>query len=90
LDSLALALAAGGFVNVTTDRLLTLLAYESVEAAIGAAFVGGPVALAYSRFDEPTREGAHVEYVASIEPHRRGLGYAIPGEFVVGRARKAE
>jgi hypothetical protein len=63
---------------------------ESVDAAIGAAFVGGPVALAYSRFDEPTREGAHAEYLASIEPHRRGVGYAIPGEFVVARARKAE
>jgi ubiquinone/menaquinone biosynthesis C-methylase UbiE len=90
MNSLALAFAAAGFVNVTSDRLLTSLVYESAEDAIGAAFVGGPVALAYSRFDEPTREGAQVEYLASIESHRRGLGYAIPGEFVIARAQKAE
>jgi hypothetical protein len=50
---------------------------------VGAAFEGGPVALAYSRFDVATRAEAHEEYVQSIAQYRQGDGYAIPGEFVI-------
>ena len=39
--------------------------------------------MAYSRFDEPTRQSACAEYLESIASHRRGNGYAIPGEFVI-------
>lgn len=77
-----------GFVDVVTDRFETLLRYESAEDALGAAFAGGPVALAYSRFDEATRDETHAEYLASIEAHRNGEGYLIPGEFVVVRGIK--
>jgi hypothetical protein len=55
----------------------------SCEDACGAAFAGGPVALAYARFAACTRQAAHAEYVAAIAPYRRGNGYAIPGEFVI-------
>ena len=43
---------------------------------------------ANSRFDDPTRESAYAEYLASIEPYRQGEAYHVPGEFVVvaGRA----
>jgi hypothetical protein len=41
------------------------------------------VALAYAHLDETARAEAHSEYLASIEPYRRGTGYEIPGEFVV-------
>ena len=51
-------------------------------------FVGGPVAMAYSRFDEKTKTEAHKEYHESIEPYRVGEGYEIPGEFVVGSGKK--
>lgn len=78
-----------GFQNVESERLLVTLHYESEEEALGAAFAGGPVALAYSRFDDRTREEAHREYLASIEPFRRGNRYEIPGEFVVVAGRKA-
>lgn len=74
---------AAGFTAVESDRITTTLEYESGEAACIAAFAGGPVAMAYSRFDEPTREGAYGEYLESIAAHRRGNGYAVPGEFVV-------
>jgi ubiquinone/menaquinone biosynthesis C-methylase UbiE len=74
---------AAGFTDVQSDRITTTLDYESGEEACIAAFAGGPVAMAYSRFDEPTREGAYAEYLESIASHRRGSGYAIPGEFVV-------
>jgi len=72
-----------GFENVRTERIQTLLEYESDEEACAAAFAGGPVAMAYSRFDETTREAAHAEYLESIESFRNGNGYGIPGEFVV-------
>jgi hypothetical protein len=41
------------------------------------------VALAWSRFDEPTRAAAEAEYLQAIEPYRDHGGYRIPGEFVV-------
>jgi len=60
----------------------------SAEEACSAAFAGGPVALAYAHFDTPTRQDAHAEYLAAIEPYRQGSGYAIPGEFVMTSGRK--
>ena len=88
-DGLAITLELAGLTDLVVERIATTLRYESGEEACGAAFAGGPVALAYSRFDEPTRDSAHAEYLASIAPYRRGEGYAIPGEFVVGSGRKA-
>ena len=85
-EALALNLEAAGFAGITVERLASTLAYESGADACGAAFAGGPVALAYDRFDEPTREEAHAEYLTSIAPYRRGAGYHVPGEFVVGVA----
>jgi hypothetical protein len=68
---------------VRAERLTVLLTYDSDADAIGAAFAGGPVALAYSRFDETQRAEAHAEYLESIADFRRGEGFAIPGEYVV-------
>jgi len=81
-------MAAAGFERVRADRISTVLEYTSADEACGAAFVGGPVALAHSRFDDRTREEAHAEYLASIEPWRAGGGYAIPGEFVIARGER--
>jgi hypothetical protein len=72
-----------GFSDVHSDRIVTSLEYESGEEACLAAFAGGPVAMAYSRFDPKTRDSAYVEYLESIATFRRGNGYAIPGEFVI-------
>jgi ubiquinone/menaquinone biosynthesis C-methylase UbiE len=87
-DSLAMAFRDAGFSEVRTERVHTILHYDSANDAIGAAFAGGPVALAYSRFDDKTRETAHAEYLASIETYRRGTCYDIPGEFVVTAGRR--
>jgi ubiquinone/menaquinone biosynthesis C-methylase UbiE len=87
-DLLAQNFAQAGFKDIETQRLSTTLDYASPEDACGAAFAGGPVALAYSRFSAATRQDAHAEYLASIEPYRTDNGYAIPGEFVVVRGRK--
>ena len=72
-----------GFSDVEGERISTVLRYASAHDACGAAFAGGPVAMAYSRFDEQTRAEAHTEYLVSIAPYHDGTMYAIPGEFVV-------
>jgi SAM-dependent methyltransferase len=85
-NALADCFTRAGFSRVTTERLSTELLYDNGDAAADAAFVGGPVALAYSRFDEPTRASARADYLASIAQYYDGRRYRIPGEFVVTRA----
>lgn len=77
-----------GFTEIRGERITTDLQYADEEAALVAAFEGGPVALAYDRFDGATRAEAHAEYLASIEPYRDGDGYRIPGEFVIVRGER--
>jgi ubiquinone/menaquinone biosynthesis C-methylase UbiE len=87
-ERLAHELASAEFTDIAVDRLSTVLEYATADDAIGAAFAGGPVAMAYSRFDEATRAEAHTEYLASIAACRHGEGYRVPGEFVVARATR--
>ena len=87
-DALLWEMEAAGFTQVMTERLETRLMYASADDACGAAFDGGPVALAYSRFDEQVKDEVRAEYLASIDAFRHGDGYAIPGEFVIGVGRK--
>lgn len=91
-DVLRGTLEGADFEDVAVERLRTTLHYDSPEEALGAAFAGGPVALAYSRFDEATRKEAHAEYLASIERYRverpSSDRYEIPGEFVLATARR--
>jgi ubiquinone/menaquinone biosynthesis C-methylase UbiE len=82
-DLLANTFRAAGLVDVKMERVSALLEYASADEACGAAFAGGPVALAYSRFDDQTKKEVHAEYLASIEPFKKGNGYVVPGEFVV-------
>ena len=87
-ENQAAVFTQAGFLQVRSERISTLLHYDSSEDAIGAAFVGGPVALAYSRIDDNEREKAHSEYLASIEPYRSGSTYEIPGEFVITSGKR--
>jgi ubiquinone/menaquinone biosynthesis C-methylase UbiE len=88
-ETLSRTMADAGFSAVETSRISTTLQYESGADACGAAFAGGPVALAYSRFDDRVRDEAHAEYLASIEGWRVGDRYAIAGEFVIGRGLRS-
>lgn len=88
-DALQYTMEAAELVDLTIDRLSTTLYYETAEAAYRAVFEAGPVAMAYSRFDDDTRSEAHTEYLESIEPFRKDRGYEIPGEFVIGRGTRA-
>lgn len=86
--SLACLAEQAGLAAVTERRIDCRLVYDNDAAALGAAFLGGPVALAYSRFDADTKAEAAVEYLASIAPFRDGDGYRIPGEFVIVAAHR--
>jgi ubiquinone/menaquinone biosynthesis C-methylase UbiE len=87
-DALQYALTRSAYSDIDVVRIATTLSYDSAESACGAAFAGGPVALPYSRFDAPTRDAVHAEYLESIAAYRHGDGYDVPGEFVVARATK--
>lgn len=86
-DTLRITMQQAGLIDIALERIQTTLHFESAEAACGAAFAGGPVALAYARFDDATRAATHEEYLTSIAPHNTAAGYRIPGEFVVASAR---
>lgn len=72
-----------GFKNVSLQKIETKLIYSSTEEACEASFLGGPVAMAYSRFDKNIRNEAKIEYIESIKPFKTENGYEIPGEFVI-------
>lgn len=88
--ALAATLECAGFVDIDTKRLNVELHYASDDDALGAAFAGGPVALAASRFDDDARRSAHADYLASLADYADGNGYRVPGEFVIASARRAE
>ena len=82
-DTLARAFFAAKLQNIELRRLATTLVYADADEACNAAFAGGPVALAWSRFDGPVRMRVRARYLEAIEPWRDGQGYRLPGEFVV-------
>ena len=75
---------AAGFSAIRTERISTVLRYNSANEACAAVFEGGPVALAYFKFSAEVQKEAREEYLASIEEYRNGDSYAVPGEFVIG------
>lgn len=79
-----------GFRNIDVERFSVTLHYSSADVAVMAAFAGGPVALAYRKFDDDTREEAHKEYLDSIAIYRNRTGYEIPGEFVIAKGTKSK
>jgi ubiquinone/menaquinone biosynthesis C-methylase UbiE len=89
-QALASALQAAGFEAVTSRRLGTTLRYAGARAACDAALVGGPVALAYARFDRRTREAVQAEYLGSIARWLDGTSYRLPGSFVIASGVRAE
>lgn len=82
-ETLQRALAGAGFGDITSTRLDTQMHYANGIEACEAAFVGGPVALAYAHFTEQMKAEAHEEYLTSLSAYRQGEGYSVPGEFVV-------
>jgi len=77
------AFSAAGFGDIVERRLETRLEYATGDEACDAAFVGGPVALAYSHFSPDTKSEARKEYLESLKAYLISDHYSIPGEFVV-------
>ena len=82
-DTLARLCADARFEAIEQHRVMTTLHYADADQACDAAFVGGPVALAWSRFGRKVRARVRERYMKAIAPWRDGQGYRIPGEFVI-------
>lgn len=87
-NTLELSLREAGFVDYQFKRLYETLLFDNPGQAVRAAFAGGPVALAYQKFDKETKTEVHTEYLNSISSYRNGDGYKIPGEFVIAKGVK--
>jgi ubiquinone/menaquinone biosynthesis C-methylase UbiE len=85
-DALARLCAEAKFEAVRHRRITTTLAFADANEACDAAFVGGPVALAWSRFNDEARARVRARYLDAVESWRHGQGYRIPGEFVIAAA----
>lgn len=83
-DTLRAALLGAGLERVHSERVATTIDYADATTACDAAFEGGPVALAYGRFDAVIRATVRAEYLASVQRWARAGGFALPGEFVLG------
>lgn len=88
--ALARLCAGANLADVRHRRITTTLTFADADDACDAAFVGGPVALAWSRFDDEVRARVRGRYLDAIEPWRHGIGYRIPGEFVIAAGRATE
>jgi ubiquinone/menaquinone biosynthesis C-methylase UbiE len=84
-NMLELIFKEAGFRDITVNRISTILFYNDSKEALGAAFDGGPVALAYHKFSETIKQEVHAAYLSSIEPFKNGEKYEVPGEFVVAK-----
>jgi ubiquinone/menaquinone biosynthesis C-methylase UbiE len=85
-DVLARLCTDAAFENVKHRRITTTLVYADPDEACDAVFVAGPVALAWSRFDDEVRARARALYLEAIASCRDREGYRIPGEFVIAAA----
>ena len=82
-DTLAQLCKEASFDVVFARRMPTMLEYTDADEACRAAFVAGPVALAWSRFDDDVRARVRRCYIEALEPWKRDQGYLVPGEFVI-------
>ena len=85
---LSLTFKSAGFGRISSQTISCPLHFSSGEEACGAAFAGGPVALAYHKFSEDVKKEVHADYLSSLEPYRSEKGYTVPGEFVVATGFK--
>jgi ubiquinone/menaquinone biosynthesis C-methylase UbiE len=83
-DALADACCNAGFEVTVRSRITATLTYSNDDQACDAAFVGGPVALAWSRLDDEARRRTRDRYLDAIGRWRHpDQSYRIPGEFVI-------
>lgn len=83
VGTLATLCLKAGYESVEAHRIAVTLDYADADEMCRAAFVGGPAALAWSRFGPEVRERVCARYVEAQAPYRYSRGYRLPGEFVV-------
>lgn len=81
--TLAHLCADARFEQIEEHRLAVTLDHADADEACDAAFVGGPVALAWSRFDADARARVRRRYVEAIGAWRHDAGFRLPAEFVI-------
>lgn len=82
-DTLVRLCADANFQAIEHRHIATTLSFADADEACSAAFVGGPVALAWARFSNDAKLRARGRYLDAIKSWRHGRGYRIPGEFVI-------
>jgi SAM-dependent methyltransferase len=87
-DVLARRCAAAGLRVTAQRRRRDSLDYADADEACAAAFVGGPVALAWSRFDATVRKRVRTRYLEAIEPSREGRDYRVAAEYLIVAAER--
>ena len=85
-EDLALACREAGFAQEETHRVASTLDFAGDDEACDAAFLGGAIALAWSRQGDAERARIRTRFLEAISPWRRGRGYAVPAEFVIASA----
>jgi ubiquinone/menaquinone biosynthesis C-methylase UbiE len=85
-DALVRRCADAEFEAIEQRRISMTLTFADASDACNAAFVGGPVALAWSRFSDEVRARVRAAYINSIEKWSFGNSFRIPGEFVIAAA----
>jgi len=86
--ALTASFGRAGLVDVVEESVPATLSWASADDACRAMLEGGAVALAWNRFSAETRAVVRAEYLASLEPFRRGARYDVPAEVVFATARK--
>lgn len=89
-DALARCCASAGLAVMEQRTRIDTLDYADGTEACAAAFVGGPVALAWSRFDEATRQRVQQRYLEAVSPWRHGNSYRIPAEYSTVTVRRLQ
>lgn len=88
-DTLSQLCADAKFEAIKQRRIAATLTYAHGDEACDAAFIGGPVALAWSRFSAEARARVRARYLQAIEAWRHAESYSVPGEFVIVAATAA-
>jgi len=88
--ALRFASERAGLVDVVEEAVPVTLTWASADEACAAMLEGGAVALAWNRFSSETRAVVRAEYLASLEPFRRGNRYEVAAEVVFATARKPD
>ena len=88
-DTLARLCVDAKFEVIKQRRIAATLTYADGDEACDAAFIGGPVALAWSRFSADARARVRARYLEAIEAWRHEQSYSVPGEFVIVAATAA-